>query len=546
MVRAGRSRSAAGLLLALVLLALAPAAQAAPAAVVHPVGGASVLPDHALADLPGRRATRIAGPNRYATAVAVSRHAHPEGAGTVYLATGLTPADALAGVTGVVANDAALLLSRPDRLPPRVAHELARLRPDRVFALGGPTALSDRVLDAVAEVAGRRPMRLAGADRFATAAAVSRHAFPEADAPVVYLANGLGFADALSAAQAVAAHDGVLLLSPPGALPGVVARELRRLQPVRVFVLGSEAGLRDRVLDDVEAVTGRRPARLAGPDRYATAAAVARHAHPDGAPLAYAVTGRDFPDALAASQAVAARDAGLLLVDPTLRWTPDVTAAVTFARDRAGSVSFAAIGTDGRLVGHRAATRVPMASTLKVMFLAAYLRQPDVRDRDLTAADRALLEPMIRTSENAPATRIANALGPGTLYALAADAGMRDFSYTRPWGLARTSARDQARFMLDLDRFLPDRHEEYALRLLTEIVPSQRWGVGQVPTPGWTLRFKGGWGAGTGATDHQVVQLEHADGARVALAVMTTTSPDHDYGKKTLRGVFERLLVDLP
>lgn len=231
---------------------------------------------------------------------------------------------------------------------------------------------------------------------------------------------------------------------------------------------------------------------------------------------------------------------------PSPVWVPQIDAAVGYARQRSGSVSFAAIGTDGQQVGYRAATRVAAASVLKVMFMVAYLRHPDVRDRALTQSDRDLLEPMIRRSANEPATRIANMLGPTPMYRLAERAGMQDFSYTRPWGNSRTSARDQVDFMLEVDSYVPSRHRDYALRLLTEVVPEQRWGIGEVETDGWTQHFKGGWGSGTGSVDHQVVLLEYEDGTRVALAVMTTSSPSHDYGKTTLQGVFGRILSDLP
>ena len=77
-------------------------------------------------------------------------------------------------------------------------------------------------------------------------------------------------------------------------------------------------------------------------------------------------------------------------------------------------------------------------------------------------------------------------------------------------------------------------------------IGGQRWGIGQLELPDWRLYFKGGWGSGTGAVDHQVVLLKRKDGTRVGLAVMTTNSPSHDYGKRTLRGVFARLLRGLP
>jgi hypothetical protein len=226
-------------------------------------------------------------------------------------------------------------------------------------------------------------------------------------------------------------------------------------------------------------------------------------------------------------------------------WQPKIGRAERWANQRQGSVSFAIKDTRGRIHTHRASTRVPMASTLKVMFLIAYLRQSSVRDRRLRDSDKALLAPMIRRSDNTTATRIADRLGPRPMYRLARKAKMRHFSYTRPWGLSKTSARDQARFMFRFADFIPKRHRGYARWLLANVVRSQRWGIGKVKTNGWKKRFKGGWGSGTGAVDHQVVQLRKRDD-KIGLAVMTTNSPSHQYGKKTLKGVFARLLRDLP
>lgn len=227
-------------------------------------------------------------------------------------------------------------------------------------------------------------------------------------------------------------------------------------------------------------------------------------------------------------------------------WRPRLEPARTYAEQRAGSVSFAVIGTGGVLRGERAATPVVAMSVLKVMFLTAYLRQPSVRDRPLRDSDRDLLRPMIRRSDNASATRIADMVGARRMNRLAERAGMRDFAYTRPWGNTRTSARDQARFMFDLREHLPPRHRAYALRLLTRIVDEQRWGIGEIDTGSWTAHFKSGWGSGSGAADHQVVLLRHPDGSRVALTVMTTGNPSHDYATRTIRGVLRRLLADLP
>lgn len=528
----------------------APIAGAAPPGSVFVVGGGTAVPGWAaerVQEATGVPPGRLAGDDRFATAVAVSRHTFPDGGPTtVYVASGRDFPDALAAATGVAADDAALLLSGTEALPAVVDAELRRLDPQRVLVVGGPAAVTDAVLDDIEQASGVRPVRLDGTDRFTTAVAVSQRTFPGAGPPIVFVASGQDFADALAAAPAIEASGAALLLTAPDGLPAAVADELRRLAPRQITVLGGPAAVGDTVLDDIRTATGTGPARLAGADRFATARAITKYAYPEGAPVLYAAGGWRFADALSALPAVVADGAGMLLVDTRPSWAPDLAEAKAYAAARSGDVSFSVIGTDGRRVGFASDTVVPMASVLKVMFMAVYLRQPDVRDRPLTAADRALLEPMITRSENAPGTRIADALGPEPLYALAEQAGMAHFSFTRPWGLSTTSARDQSRFMVELERYVPDRHRPYALDLLANIVDEQRWGIGEIPTPGWSTRFKGGWGSGTGATDHQVVRLEYTDGTTVALAVMITDSPSHAYGKETLRGVFSRLLADLP
>jgi hypothetical protein len=231
---------------------------------------------------------------------------------------------------------------------------------------------------------------------------------------------------------------------------------------------------------------------------------------------------------------------------PASAWPPDTRSAEGYIATREGHVSFSVIGPRGAVYSSLASTVVPAASVLKVMFLVAYLRQGSVRDRALSGSDRALLGPMIRRSDNVAATRVDDMLGPRPMYRLARDAGMRHFHFvSHPWGLSSISAGDQARFMFRLEHFIPDRHETYARFLLSHITPSQRWGIGRLDHPKWRFFFKGGWGSGSGAVEHQVAFLER-DGMRVAAAVMITDSPSHDYAKHTLFGVFRRLLRRLP
>ncbi len=98
---------------------------------------------------------------------------------------------------------------RPRRAPGATALIAALMLPLVAGALTGSPAAATPVTDdpgsAVLQPAASTPevQRIAGADRFVVAASVSQRAFPDG-APVVFLANGLTFPDALSGAPAAA------------------------------------------------------------------------------------------------------------------------------------------------------------------------------------------------------------------------------------------------------------------------------------------------------------------------------------------------------
>jgi beta-lactamase class A len=229
---------------------------------------------------------------------------------------------------------------------------------------------------------------------------------------------------------------------------------------------------------------------------------------------------------------------------PPPHWRPDMAAARTWAAKRAGDVSFA-VRTERRGWSWRAATPYRSASIVKAMLLVAYLRRPDVRRRSLNAGERALLDPMIRRSDNRAADAIHARVGLPALSALGRRAGMRHFVPHPAWGGSTVTAVDQARFFLRIDRLVPRRHRAYAMKLLRGIVPSQRWGIPEARPRGWRIAFKGGWGKGvTQQVDHQAALLTNA-GLRVSIAVMTADNPSDAYGAATLRGVAARLLRGL-
>ncbi len=299
---------------------------------------------------PRAEVVRWYGQDRISTAARVALEAFPDDAPAVVIARADDFADALVG--GVLAGlrEGPLLLTARDELSEPTAEQLARLRPDVVYVLGGEAAVADAVLEEVADLLPDADVqRLAGPDRYATAAAISTEAFPDApeqvrggatDAPTpepteeptaepepatarrVFVVNAGAFADALAVVPAAAAAPGPVLLSDTGQVPAATAEELARLRPEEVVLVGGTGVL----TDDVERFLGlaaEAPTdRWAGDGRYDTAAIVAANTV-DAASTVFVATGAAFADGLAAGPAAIAAAAPLLLLPPD-----DVPAAV--------------------------------------------------------------------------------------------------------------------------------------------------------------------------------------------------------------------------
>lgn len=190
--------------------------------------------------------------------------------------------------------------------------------PDLRFARPYPTysnGLSSHLFTFVAEPTVRPATRIAGANRYATSAAVSQ-AWP-AGVSTAYVASGLDFPDALTAAARTGVRDAPLLITDPTSLSPATAQALTRLRPGRIVVVGGTAAVSEAVRSQLVAyATSGEVQRLGGADRYHVAATIAAH-YPADVPRVYLASGQDYPDALAGAALAAHQGAPLLLTRPT-------------------------------------------------------------------------------------------------------------------------------------------------------------------------------------------------------------------------------------
>lgn len=193
---------------------------------------------------------RYAGADRYNTAISVA-----SAFGTsdvVYLSRGDSQADAVAG--GKLPGGPLLLVNDSPTVQKNVAEAIAKLKATKVVVLGGTGAVSD---DAVKAVAGKATVtRLAGANRFETAAEISKNLFPTGKTSAkVYLANGITLVDALVGGTMT---DGapILLTDGSGTLPAATLNEIKRLKPSEVVALGGEGAVRPTELSAAASANG--------------------------------------------------------------------------------------------------------------------------------------------------------------------------------------------------------------------------------------------------------------------------------------------------
>ena len=180
--------------------------------------------------------------------------------------------------------------------------------------------------------------RLAGTDRYSTAAAVSAHAFDSAE--VVYVASGESYADALAAAPVAASASAPVLLTARDSLPAATRTELTRLGPSRIVVVGGSGAVSDAVVESLRSIAGS-VTRVAGADRYTTATLLTADFEPGG--VVYVASGESFADALAGGALAGRVGAPLLLVPKA--FLPSSVAAELHRLDASEIVVFGGTGS---------------------------------------------------------------------------------------------------------------------------------------------------------------------------------------------------------
>jgi putative cell wall-binding protein len=274
----------------------------------------------------------VDGADRYATAIAASTEAFPDGAPAVVIATGEQFPDALGGSALAGVLDSPILLTRPEMLIEPVRAEIDRLGAERVYVLGGERALTTPVFQALAEMLGEQNVtRIGGTDRYETANLVAAEVVRlQGDAfdGRAFVATGAEFADALAASPIAAAMGWPVYLAQHPVISDDTIAAMQAAGVDDVVLLGGDAAMPAGTEVSILGV-GITASRIDGADRYETAAAAAEYGVDvagmsfDGMGIA---RGDSFADALVGGAALGRHGSVMLLVEKSTLPAPTESA----------------------------------------------------------------------------------------------------------------------------------------------------------------------------------------------------------------------------
>lgn len=272
---------------------------------------------------------RVAGPDRVGTALRLAAESF-DAAQLVVLAPAESFPEAVVAGPLAAALEAPVLTTWTRGLDDRTAGALRDLGAEQVVLVGGLEALSDRVVADLVAKAGIEPegiRRIAGADAFGTAARVADEVWSLLGGrhrAVVALGDhpepARAWPDALTSAWFGAVTGAPVLLVDHDRLPRATAEALESVD--EAVLVGGSAAVSESVAEEVASLADK-VRRLAGADRFATAAAVADdlldRAGGAGLGRVWAATGHGWADALTAAQTIAVSGDVFLLVDGRAR-----------------------------------------------------------------------------------------------------------------------------------------------------------------------------------------------------------------------------------
>jgi putative cell wall-binding protein len=186
--------------------------------------------------------------------------------------------------------------------------EIQRLKPSKVFILGGTGAVSDAVKIEL-EGMGIIVERLGGLDRYETAALIAGKLAKLGCKGKAIVVNAWNYPDALAISPWAASNDAPILLTDVDGLPSATKAALAKLQVTETYVAGGIGVVNDEVLGLLKGAK-----RYSGSGRYETGVDIVSKLFKNYDTI-FVATGEDYHDALAASVLAAEKNCPIILAN---------------------------------------------------------------------------------------------------------------------------------------------------------------------------------------------------------------------------------------
>ncbi|MFF7789400.1 serine hydrolase [Streptomyces sp. NPDC007991] len=199
----------------------------------------------------------------------------------------------------------------------------------------------------------------------------------------------------------------------------------------------------------------------------------------------------------------------------------------------------------------RASSAFDSASVVKVTVLATLLWDAKKHNRYLTDRENTLAKAMITKSDNAATSTLWKQLGMTKIKGFLTAAGM---TQTKPgangyWGLTQITVTDEQKLLKLLtakNTVLSDNSRAYILKLMGQVVSSQRWGTPYGVPSGVTVAVKNGWlqRSTNGWRVHSVGAFK-GGGHDYMITVLSHGNSTMNYGIATIQAVAKVIHRDL-
>lgn len=269
------------------------------------------------------------GDTRYETAVSVANHGwHWQQPNSVVIGRGDLPIDALTGSVLASKLDAPLLLTQINKLTPSVEKELDRLKPKKIYILGGDeTAISPSVENKLKKKFGKGNVkRIKGKTRFETAYEIANEIKSSKQIDEIFVTTG---DDKSSDALAIAPYAGKknipILLTATNKINENITKFIRDNGVKKVTIIGGKKAVSTSVESSLKKLVGSKNVeRVEGSDRWSTSVAIVdKYYSPETLSKLFVSRGLETADALAAAPLGSKLNAPLILTTPN-KVTPEV------------------------------------------------------------------------------------------------------------------------------------------------------------------------------------------------------------------------------